>query len=427
MTKKETICSQRLGEEYIKVEHPTGLTILLCPMKGYSTTYAQFGTKYGSVDTCFKTAKDADFLRVPEGIAHFLEHKLFEGADGVDAFERYAKTGASANAFTSFDKTCYLFTCSDNFEQSLEILLDFVTHPYFSQKTVEKEQGIIAQEIRMYDDNADWRVYFNLLCAIYHNHPVRIDIAGTVESIAQIDAELLYRCYNTFYNLHNMVLTIAGDFDVDVALAVADKVLQTAEPIEITSIAPTEPETVKQKLIEGYLPVAVPLFQIGYKGKSIDGVTNLSNSITDGVLLEVLIGETSPLYEELYNDGLINNGFVGEVMTGRDYYCTIFSGESKDPKQIYTRLQNEITRLQNNGIAVQDFDRAKKAMYGRSISMYCRPDSIAELMTQGHFFGMDMYEVLETAANVTYEQLTQRLMSLDNDKSAISIISAPKD
>lgn len=419
---KQIIKSSRLGEQYIRVEHPTGLTILLCPMKGFSTAYAQFGTRYGSVDTRFRIDGEEDFAQVPEGIAHFLEHKLFESEDGTDAFLRYAETGASANAFTSFDKTCYLFTCSDNFEASLEILLDFVTHPYFTQKTVEKEQGIIGQEIRMYDDNADWRVYFNLLGALYHNHPVRIDIAGTVESIAKIDAELLYRCYNTFYNLHNMVLTIAGNFDVDAALAVADKVLQPAKPIQIESIAPEEPETVCKKRVEQEFEVALPLFQIGYKGKSRGGAASMQDAVVDEILVEILMGETSPLYEDLYSQGLINNGFVGEVMASRDYYCTIFSGESKDPDKVYQLLMAEIDRLKREGVPPEDFERAKKAMYGRYISMYSRAESIAGLMTQAHFSGADVYDVLEMAAGSTLEQLTQRLAAYDNEKSAISIV-----
>ena len=211
---KTIIRSERLGIEVCRIKHDSGLTMLLCPMEGFSTAYAAFTTKLGSVDTRFKTQDDADFVDVPEGVAHFLEHKMFENEEG-DAFARYAKTGASANAFTSFDRTSYLFACTDRFSESLEILLDFVRRPYFTEASVQKEQGIIGQEIRMYDDSGDWRVMFNLLGALYHNHPVRIDIAGTVESIVQIDHELLYRCHRTFYHLNNMVLCVAGNFTVE--------------------------------------------------------------------------------------------------------------------------------------------------------------------------------------------------------------------
>ena len=180
------------GEEsYVKAVLDNGLEIYIMEKPQYSSSYAIYGTHYGSIDTKF-SKNGSEMITVPEGIAHYLEHKLFEGEDG-DAFSKYAKTGASANAFTSFDRTCYLFSCSDNFYENLDILLSFVQSPYFTKENVEKEQGIIGQEIRMYDDNPGWRVMFNLLKGMYHNHPVRIDIAGTVESIAQIDADLLYK------------------------------------------------------------------------------------------------------------------------------------------------------------------------------------------------------------------------------------------
>ena len=210
---KKIITNEKTGDKYVYIKHDSGLDILVCEMEGFSTTEALFGTKYGSINTRFKTGKDKDYTVVPEGIAHFLEHKLFENEE-CDVFDLYAKTGASANAFTSFDKTCYLFSCSDNYKASLEILLSFVQSPYFTKESVDKEQGIIGQEIRMYEDNPSWRVFFNLLSILYHSHPVKIDIAGTIDSIAKIDADLLYKCYNTFYNLHNMVLAIAGNVKI---------------------------------------------------------------------------------------------------------------------------------------------------------------------------------------------------------------------
>ena len=260
----QIIQDKHLGEQYIRVEHPSGLTMLLYPMPGFSTTYAMFSTQYGSVDTCFQAKEGGEQIRVPEGIAHYLEHKMFESEDG-DAFDRYAKTGAAANAFTSFDKTCYLFTCSGKFQESLEILLDCVTHPYFTKETVEKEQGIIGQEIRMYEDDPSWRVTFNLLDSLYHNNSVKVDIAGTIESIARIDADLLYRCYNTFYNLHNMVLTVSGNFDPDEVLQVADRVLKKAPPFEAVRRPQQEPESVVRKRVVQHLPVALPMFYIGFK------------------------------------------------------------------------------------------------------------------------------------------------------------------
>ncbi|MCL2694636.1 MAG: insulinase family protein, partial [Oscillospiraceae bacterium] len=237
---KTIIKNRRVGEEYRVIKHPSGLTICLYPMKGFESAYALFAAKYGSVDVTFKTNEDGDFVTVPAGIAHYLEHKLFEN-DECDAFQLYAKTGANANAFTSFDKTAYLFSCSQKFEENLRILLSFVQEPYFTDESVAKEQGIIAQEIRMMEDDPGWRVFYNGLQAVYHNNPVRIDIGGTVESIAEIDKELLYRCYKTFYNLNNMVLSIAGNFDVEKTLEICDELLKPTPDLGLEAVFPKEP------------------------------------------------------------------------------------------------------------------------------------------------------------------------------------------
>lgn len=419
---KNIVKATSIDEQYIVVDHPTGLKILLCPMKGYSTSYAMFGTNYGSINTCFKTNKDSDYITVPEGIAHFLEHKLFESEEG-DAFERYAKTGASANAFTSFDKTCYLFACSDNFKESLEILLDFVQNPYFTQETVDKEQGIIGQEIRMYDDNPDWRVYFNLLGALYTNNPVRVDIAGTTESIAKIDAELLYRCYHTFYNLNNMVLTIAGNFDVDEALEVCEKTLKQSEPLEITNKITEEPEGVCKKEVSMNLPVSIPLFQIGFKGKNKGTKANFLSQIMDEVLLELVAGESTDLYEKLYSEGLINDSFDTDTMAGHDYSCCIFSGESRYPLQVRDAILEEVENLRKNGIDREQFELIKKSTYGRYVGMLSKVDSTASILTSCHFADTNPYEVIDFVANLTIDQLKERLKeTLDTEKSSISIV-----
>lgn len=238
-TTKTIIRSPQTGDQYTHIHHKSGLEILVCEMDGFSTTEAMFGTKYGSINTQFKTAADSDYCTVPEGIAHFLEHKLFENED-CDVFDLYAKTGANANAFTSFDKTCYFFSCSDHFPESLKILLSFVQSPYFTPESVAKEQGIIGQEIRMCNDDPGWRVFFNMLSGLYQKHPVRIDIAGTIESIAQITDDLLYRCYRTFYNLHNMVLAVAGNCTADQVLEIADELLKPCEDQKLETVFPEE-------------------------------------------------------------------------------------------------------------------------------------------------------------------------------------------
>ncbi len=420
----EIIRSARIGEEYSRVAHSSGLTILLYPMQGFRGAYALFAANYGSVDETFKTRTDPDFTTVPAGIAHFLEHKLFESEEG-DAFSRYAATGANANAYTSFEKTAYLFSCSDKFRESIEILLDFVTHPYFTPQTVEKEQGIIGQEIRMYDDNADWRVYFNLLGALYHHNPVRTDIAGTVESIAKIDADLLYRCYHTFYNLRNMTLAVAGCFDPADVLEAADRILKPAPALELTLCGPPEPYEIRAAYVEQRLPVALPLFQIGFKGDAGTEKENLWGKIADEVLLDIIAGDSTPLYRRLYDAGLINATFEGEAMASRDFSLTIFAGESRDPAAVRDALTAEIARLQKEGIDPAVFSRVKKAVYGRYMGMYGRADALAGLLVTAHFSGVDAYRVLEMLAGLTAEQLSARLpVSFNTQRCALSVVKS---
>ncbi len=425
--RETTTYSTRLKDEYTIVEHDSGLKMLLCPMKGFSSSFALFSTEYGSIDISFKTDKDEEFTTVPAGIAHYLEHKLFESEDG-DAFSRYAKTGASANAYTSFDKTAYLFGCSDNFKESLEILLDFVTSPYFTEETVRKEQGIIGQEIRMYDDDPQWRVMVNLLEAVYKNNPVKTDIAGTVESIAEINAELLYKCYNTFYNLNNMVLSIAGNFEVKDVLEVADKVLKKSDGVKVERMPVDEPECVCKRRIEDYLPVSLPLFNIGIKHRAYSKRENAENQIIDEIILDVIAGETSPLYRRLYDSGLINSSFASEAFVGRDYAMTLFAGESRDPDEVNRQIMTEINSVKEKGIDSELFSISKKNLYGKYISIFSSPEGVASFMQSAYMYDFEMYSMIEKLAEVTLEEANERLRSaFDTQNSAISIIRSPDE
>lgn len=418
----ETIKDDALKESHLTFTQPSGLKVMLYPMKGYSTAYALFGTKYGSIDTCFKTDQDEDFLEVPEGVAHFLEHKLFESEEG-DAFTLFAKTGASANAFTSFDKTCYLFSCADNFKESFAHLLSFVQEPYFTPQTVAKEQGIIGQEIRMYEDEPGWRVFFNLLCALYQKHPVRIDIAGTVDSIAKIDDKLLYRCYHTFYNLSNMALAVAGNFDPDEAIAVINDKLKPAKPITITRKGVEEPPEVAQKEFVQKLAVAIPLFNIGFKEEPAEGRELLKAEIETDILLKVLAGPASNLYRRLYDSGLINDSFETEVHSGHGYFSSIIGGESKDPRAVYQEVLKEIETFRKNGISAQEIERTKKAFYGKLVRGLNDVENVANSLISSCFTGVGFYDAFHIAAAVTPKDIEERFRkTLCADRSAISII-----
>ena len=419
---KEILTNERLGEQYIRVVHPSGLTILLCPMPDFATTYALFGTNYGSVDNCFKTDPEAEFTKLPDGIAHFLEHKLFESEDG-DAFSLFAETGASANAYTSFDKTCYLFSCTDAFIPSLKALLTFVQAPYFTQQTVEKEQGIIGQEIRMYEDSPGWQVTFQLLEALYHDNPVKVDIAGTVESIAQIDADLLYRCYHTFYNLSNMVLSIAGKFDPDEALAVIEENLKPAEPKPIFFPPYTEPAEPVTSFAQREMDVSMPLFQLGFKiPPEEEPAAFLRQQYELELFHELLAGTTSSFYEEMLRRGIINVNFCSEVFAGRGFLTSMFGGESEDPAALQQALLARIQEVRERGLDPADFQCAKNAMYGRMVRGLNDVENVATAMLNARMSGVELFDTVEIAASVTLEDVERRLCQLTPDVMALSVI-----
>ena len=414
--------SDRVGDRYYEVKHPSGLRIFVYPKEQNNSTYAVFGTRYGSVDTTFKRSDEADACTVPAGIAHYLEHKLFESEDG-DAFARYAKTGANANAYTSFDVTCYLFSCTENVYESLEILLDFVQSPYFTEQTVQKEQGIIGQEIRMYDDDPQWRVMFNLLEALYHKHPVKVDIAGTVESIAQITPELLYRCYHTFYNLNNMVLCVAGNVELNKVLDLCDRMLKPSKPVEIERIFEEEPREVVKPRVEQKLSVVTPLFQLGFKENAVSRRTTKELAETE-ILLELMASDASPLFRRLLDAGLINESSFGyEYFEGPGYASVIFSGESKDPDRVAEEIRAETERLRRDGIDPEAFQRAKKALYGRNIAALNSVDNIANSMAVFAFAGRELYSYIDELANAKLDSVQKRLEeALDPAYSALSVV-----
>ncbi len=421
---KNIIKNERTNEQYYEIKHPSGLDILVWPMEGFSTTEALFGTKYGSINTIFKTSDESDFAHVPEGIAHFLEHKLFENED-CDVFDLYAKTGASANAYTSFDKTCYLFSCSDNWQASLEILLSFVQEPYFTKETVDKEQGIIGQEIRMCDDNPSWRVFFNLLDGLYINHPVKIDIAGTVESIAKIDKDLLYRCYYTFYNLNNMCLSIAGNVDVDEVIAIADKLLKPSKDKQLEITFPDEPQTINKAEVVQNLPVGTPLFNIGFKSMPYEGKELVKAETVASILLSLIGGSTSSLYSEMTRDGLINSSFSSEVFTGDGYFACIFGGESKNPREVRDRIIKEIERVKIEGLDEDRFNIIKKSNYGQLIKTFNNVEAVASVMINSQLSGISGFETVEALANVTFQDITSGIDKyFDTKNVSISIVES---
>ena len=422
MNEIKTITHSLTDAKVNYIKHSSGLSIYVMEMEGFCGTCAMFGTKYGSVNTTFKTKYDDGFITVPEGVAHFLEHKLFENEES-DTMQRFAKAGASDNAYTSFDSTVYHFDCTDNFYESLDILLDFVTHPYFTQETVDKEQGIIAQEIKMCEDNPYRRVYFNLLRALYKVHPVNIEIAGTVDSISKIDADLLYRCYNTFYNLNNMVLAVAGNCDTNKIISACDKALKPSEDKGLEAVSVTEPEKVNVSLVEEKMPVGIPLFSIGFKSEATVGRERLKNEYISSFLLSLIFGQTSRFYEENSLSGLINSSLESETLCGDGYFSNILSGESKDPLELSRLMKEEIIRVSKQGIDPEEFEMQKRSRYARIIKSLNRVSSCATRMLESHFAGIGPFESCDVLANLELCDLNENLLKLlDPENMAVSII-----
>ncbi|CAM3358610.1 MULTISPECIES: EF-P 5-aminopentanol modification-associated protein YfmH [Paenibacillus] len=406
-----------------------GLRVYVLPKPGFQKTYATFATKYGSVDNHFRVEGEAE-VRVPDGIAHFLEHKMFEEPEG-DIFAKFASNGASANAFTSFDQTVYLFSATDHIHENLETLIDFVQNPYFTDQNVEKEKGIIGQEINMYQDNPDWRVYFGLIEAMYKVHPVHIDIAGTVESIGTITKEDLYTCYNAFYHPSNMLLFVVGGVDPEETMNLirsnqARKSYDQQGKIE--RIFDPEPTEVAEKRRESRLAVSLPKCLFGFKEKEtgLSGEEQLRRDLTTKLMMDLLFGASTELYQKLYEDDLISDSFGHEYNSSPEYAFSAVGGDTKDPDALLARIREEVDKLKASGFREDDFERARKKKMGGYLRMLNSPENIAHEFTRYQFRGADLFKVLPVYESITLEEVNRRLQEhVDWNQLAVSIVVSP--
>lgn len=411
--------NELLNEKYYEINHFSGLKIFVMPKSGYSSSYALFGTNFGSADNAFLL--DGKKVSLADGTAHFLEHKLFESEE-KNAFERFAKTGARANAYTSFDRTCYLFSCSENVYENLRSLLEFVQEPYFTEQTIAKEQGIIGQEIKMYQDAPDWQATMGLLSSLYKTCAVNTDIAGTVESIAKITPEMLYSAYEAFYRADNMVLSVAGNVEPSKVLEICDECIKTSPSKQVESILSAEPDAPNVSKSVKKMPVAMPIFAFGYK-EPHSGLKDVKERIETVILNQVIIGSMSPLYQSLLNEGILGEDFSSEYFTSRLYSSVIFTGVSEYPEKVKERFESEVQRVKKEGIDKELFDCIVKDMYGTIITGFNSVETIASDMLESSMSGMGLFDELEIFKTITLESLEQRLKTkYDVNSSAISII-----
>lgn len=416
----EKITNSIINETVLKYVHKSGVTVFMLPMRGFSTTTAHFSAKFGSQDNAF-SVNGGDIIRVPDGTAHYLEHKLFESEE-KGAFEMFAQTGASCNAGTSFDLTTYHFCCASNFNKNLEILLGFVQDPYFTPENVEKERGIIGQEITMYRDNPGWRVFTNLLEGLYSVNPVRNDIAGTIESVSQITEKTLYDCYNAFYNPSNMYLCVTGNFDPDEVVSICEEKLKDRQSFDVKPAAFDEPPEVNQKRMELIMPVAKPIFEIGFKRTAPDPDTRAEDNIYFNILFDVMFSGMSDFYERMRESGVINEEFSVGVFDGRGYLFPFARGESDDPDRVLEEMQKEIRKFKKTPPSKDLFDCVKKGIYGAMVRSFNNTLSAAETLVEAVLGWGEPFTVFEAAASANYETLLEKLNGLDESNACISII-----
>jgi len=391
---------RNIGEKIIHKTAKSGLEVYVVPKEGYSKTYAILATDFGSVDRDFII--EGERIVIPDGVAHFLEHKMFEQPDGSNAFDEFAKYGASANAFTSFEMTGYLFSTSQNYKECLKHLLSYVAQPYFTDENVEKEQGIIGQEIKMYDDSPGWSAFFNMLRAMYKNHPINIDIAGTCEEIAKITKDTLYTCYNSYYHPKNMALCVVGDANADDVLAIVDSILKETEYKKAETIIPQEDEGVLQEYIERKMSVANPMYAIGFKENFPEDV--IESQAVYNVLLECIMGKGSKLYNELYEKGEIYN-MSPSYNISRECAFIEISGEAENPDVVYEKIKAAIADSANEGCSEESIEIAKKSLYGRYVRKFNDVEEIATSFVSNNFMGGDYFKYGDALLSVTKEKV----------------------
>lgn len=398
-----------IDESLYSYEHRSGLKAFVIPKKGYHKKYATFSTHYGSINNEFVIPGGNEPTSVPDGIAHFLEHKLFEQKDG-SVMNKFSKLGSNPNAYTGFNQTVYLFSCTDRFEDNFGLLLDYVQNPYITEESVEKEKGIIGQEIKMYQDDPGWRAFFNFLGALYEKNPVRIDIAGTVESIGKIDRDALYTCYNTFYHPSNMAVLVVGDVDPESVFKQIDQSISIKSPKgEIKRIFPSEPAGIHRAYVEQRLAVAMPLFQAGFRedGAVGTGIEGARHEIAVKLLLEMIMGRSSDLYEELYGKGLINSSFDHDYTMEENYAFSMFGGESPEPEKVRDIIIAKIEEIKRSGLDRNGFERTKKAMHGRFIRSMNSVERISHSFISVYFKGVYLFDYLQVYDKITFEYVTE--------------------
>lgn len=392
-------------------ELSSGAKCYIIPKEGYIEKQAIVAFNYGS----------ADSGAYPDGIAHFMEHKLFEDKE-VNVFEQFVRHGGDVNAFTNYTNTAYYFTCTDNFEQNFKTLLNFVQTPYFTEENVEKEKGIITQEINMYNDDPFWRGYIKLMELLYHANPVRDDIAGTEESISKITDKMLYECYEKYYNPGNMAVICVGDIEPNEVTDIAEALIKKKSKYEQKKSYPEEQDMVKGNREEVCMSLSMPLFNIGFKDANL--AQDIAVRMAAGkIAIDLIAGEGSDLYEKLYSSNLIDDSFSSDYAASSFYGYGIISGVSDSPDSVYEAVNSTCETFGKNGFSDKDFYRIRNKHMGNLKRMFNSIGAVSQ--GQVDFFANDktIFHLVDAYEKITPEDVFNKISSCyKSTGSAVSIV-----
>ena len=425
--KMKIIESTKIKEKAYFEKLENGLNIIIIPKANTNKKYIIWGTNFGSIDNRFIIPKTNEEVFIPDGVAHFLEHKMFEQPNGTNSLDTLMALGLDANAYTTNDHTAYLFECSsDKFYEGLDELIDYVQSPYFTDENVEKEKGIIGQEIMMYDDDPGFQLYLNAMDCLYHKNPVKIDIAGTIESISKITPDVLYKCYNTFYHPSNMTLVVCGDFKPEDLIEEIKKRLKNKENQgEIKRIYEDEEQSINKNYKEVNMEVSMPLFMIGFKDKLPDSEDVVKKHIAIEIILNMLIGKSSDLYKKLYDNGDLISEPDFDYEFSKEYSHVLLSGQSKNPEKILKNVKSEISLFKEKGLNEEHFERIKRKIYGDYVVEYNSVGNIARMFLADSFKGINSFDYIEKYGTVTKEFVEQVLKEVfDEEKMVLSVVKA---
>lgn len=406
-----------------------GLNIIIIPKANTKKKYVIWGTNFGSIDNRFIMPQTNEEVFIPDGVAHFLEHKMFEQKNGRNSLDVLMALGLDANAYTTNDHTAYLFECSsDKFYEGLDELMDYVQNPYFTDENVEKEKGIIGQEIMMYDDDPGFKLYLNTLDCLYHKNAVKLDIAGTIESISKIDPDVLYKCYNTFYHPSNMTLVVCGDFKPeDLLEEIKKRLIHKENQGEIKRIYEVEEESINMPKKETKMEVSSPIFMIGIKDKLPETESIVKKHIAIEIILNMILGKSSELYKDLYNSGDLLAEPDLEYEFSKQYAHVLIGGQSKNPEKIYDKFKEEVQKLKENGLDESHFERIKRKLYGDFVTEYNSVANIARMFLADSFKQINSFDYIEKFNTVTKEFTEQVLREVFNENMMGLSVIRPKD